>query len=176
MSNPLTNRVANSNLVVINLENWYPSQPIVAFDIKDYLFQGLILREKEFREALTKLHHEDYRDKLVHVFCSTDAIIPTWAYMLVASHLESVCAEFFYGDREALLTQYYRRHIAELDVSSYAGQRLVLKGCSDKDVPKSAYMELTGRLRSVARSIMFGEPCSTVPIYKQKPKSIVIES
>ncbi len=163
----MVNKVAASGLITLKLEDWWPRQPLVAFDLKEYLFMELILKEKDFREAIKAHDFSQYEDKVLLVYCSADAIIPAWAYMLVAAAAVPYAADIYQGNEEEYLRDYYRRTIAELDPADYAGQRIVVKGCGDRSVPPAAYLEVTARLRPVARSIMFGEPCSTVPVYKQ---------
>lgn len=167
MEEVLVNRVAASGLVTINLENFFPKGEVVAFDLKPFLFMELILKEKDFREALKAQDWTQYTDKHLVVFCSADAIIPVWAYMLVATYATPYAASIFQGDAENFYKSHYEHCIANLDLSEYEGERIVIKGCSDKPVPPSAYLALTRRLRDVAQSIMYGEPCSTVPIYKK---------
>ncbi len=164
---PLINRVANSGIKVINLEDLYPTQDLVDFDLSPYLFKGLILKEKDFRQALKNIDWETYKKKIVLIFNSTDAIIPVWAYMLVSSHLSSHASEIFQGSQEEFLKNHYSKVIADMDLSSYQEQRVVIKGCSNKPVPPSAYADITARLNKFAQSIMYGEPCSTVPIFKR---------
>ncbi len=167
---PLVNRVAQSSLVTINLEDYFPTQQIKSFDLKDYLFQGLILREKDFRKEIEI--HDWAANKGIHlaVHCSSDAIIPTWAYMLVATSAQPYAQSVFWGTKEQLVQDLYRRQLAQFNYASYQDQRIVIKGCSGKPVPPSAYTELAAGLRPYAQSIMYGEPCSTVPIYKRKRK------
>ncbi len=167
MSEVLVNRVASSGLTTINLEDFFPKDEVVAFDLKPYLFMELILKEKDFREAMKAHEWTQYEGKNVLVFCSADAIIPVWAYMLVAMYAEPFAKEIFQGDEENFYKAHYEKIIANLDTSHYEAQRLVIKGCSDKPVPPSAYLALTKKLRPIAQSIMYGEPCSTVPIYKK---------
>lgn len=166
-SNVLVNRVANSNLTTIDLEELFPAGDIVPFDLKDYLFMGLILKEKDFREALKAHDWSQYAGKNLAVFCSADAIIPMWAYMLVATYAAPVANDLAQTTPEQFVETAFLKKIAALDLNEFAGKRLVIKGCSDKPVPPSAYLEITRRLQPVARSIMFGEPCSTVPVYKK---------
>ena len=167
MEQALVNRVANSSLVNIDLEAFYPEGEVVPFDLKEYLFRELILKEKDFREALLALDWEQYQGKNLAVFCSTDAIIPMWAYMLVASYAAPFASDIFQGQPEQFAEFAFLKKIAALNPEDYAGKRLVIKGCSDKPVPASAYLEITRRLQPVARSIMFGEACSSVPVYKR---------
>lgn len=168
---PLINRVANSNLITIDLEELYPAGEVVAFDLKDYLFMGLILKEKDFREALKAHDWSQYAGKNLAVFCSADAIIPMWAYMLVATYATPVASDLAQTTPDQYIETAFLKKIAALDLSEFIGKRLVIKGCSDKPVPASAYLEITRRLQPVARSILFGEPCSTVPVYKKAIES-----
>jgi hypothetical protein len=166
---PLVNRVAQSSLVTIDLEKFYPEGEIVPFDLKQFLFRELILREKDFREAMKAIDWAQYQGKILAVYCSTDAIIPMWAYMLA-----TVCAAPFAADvvqcpPEQALERLFLKKIAAMDLSAFEGKRLVIKGCSDKPVPAAAYLEMTRRLQPLALSILFGEPCSTVPVYKKAP-------
>jgi hypothetical protein len=166
---PLVNRVANSAILSIDLEDLFPEGEIVPFDLKDYLFMGLILKEKDFREALKTHDWSAYAGKNLAVHCSADAIIPMWAYMLVASYAAPFVRDLALAHPDQFVETSYLKTIAALDLAPYAGKRVVIKGCSDKPVPASAYLEITRRLQPMALSIMFGEPCSTVPVYK-KPR------
>lgn len=167
MDKPLINRVAQSSIHTFNLENYYPKQEFISFDLKDYLFQGLILREKDFRNALKEYNWEKVNGKIVLVYCSSDAIIPVWAYMLVASHAKNAAEKVFIGNRDEFLKHHYYSVLNEIDYSTFDEARVVIKGCSDKPVPPSAYAFLTEKLQSFAQSVMYGEPCSTVPIFKR---------
>jgi len=168
MAGTLINRVANSGILTINLEHFYPKNEIITFDLKDYLYMELILKEKDFRQALKDIDWSEYSGKTVLITCSTDAIIPMWAYMLVANHAEAYTENTFVGTESDFLNHYYQNIIEGMDISEYTDKRIVIKGCSEKPVPAGAYQALTRRLRSTALSIMFGEPCSMVPIYKRK--------
>lgn len=165
--NILINRVANSGLITINLEKYFPAEQMAIFDIKDYLFQGLILKEKDFRRALKDHDWKQYSGKILLVLCSTDAIVPVWAYMLVSAYGRPFAADVFAGTKEDYLKAYYYRIIKDMDIAEYKGQRIVIKGCSGKPVPVSAYLQLTEHLQPAAQSVMYGEPCSTVPIFKR---------
>lgn len=170
MSNkPIVNRVASSGLITLNLEKYYPQAAIVPFDVKEYLFMEMILKEKDFRAALKAHDWTQYEGKILTVFCSADAIIPVWAYMLVATYAEPIAADVFQGTQEEYLKVHYREVLNSLNYEEYTDQRIVIKGCSNKPVPPAAYAALTKNLRPYVKSIMYGEPCSTVPIYK-KPK------
>lgn len=164
----IINRVAQSGLVTLDPAIFYPRGERVVYDIKDNLFQGLILREKDFREFVKNHDWQQYQDKYVAVTCTEDAIVPAWAYMLLANKLAPYALEVVFGDAEMLETVLFIKAIQKMDVEQYRDQRLVLKGCGDTPVPVSAYVELTKKLTPVAKSLMYGEPCSTVPIYKRK--------
>lgn len=168
MENNLINKVSESALVTINLEDFYPKEEIALFDLKEYLFMGLILKEKDFREALKQLDLEKYRDKAVAVTCTADAVIPMWAYMLIATYLQPVAKEIIFGDEATLQQQLLLRNIAQIPVIEFIDKRVVIKGCGDLPIGEAAYLEATKQLRPVAKSIMYGEPCSTVPIFKKK--------
>ena len=137
------------------------------FDLKDYLFRELILKEKDFRAALKEHDWSQYQDKVLLVFCSTNAIIPMWAYMLVAAYAAPFAKDVFEGNTSEYYRYAFRQRLEKLDISEYEQKRIVIKGCGDRPVPPIAYVELTRRLQPVAKSIMYGEPCSTVPIFKQ---------
>ena len=165
----LINRVAQSGLITLNLEQFFPAEPVMPFDLADYLFMKFILKEKDFREALKNHDWTQYAGKHLAVFCSTDAIIPVWAYMLVAVYAAPQALSVYQGTPADFYRHVFYRELSKLNPEDYAGKKLVIKGCSDKPVPPAAYMELTRLLQPHAQSIMYGEPCSTVPIYK-RPK------
>ena len=164
----LVNRVATSGLLTLNLEEWFPAEEIVAFDLKNYLFKELILKEKDFREALAAHDWAQYTDKNLALFCSADAIVPSWAFMLVAIKAAPFAKKIGHCRPEQFIEFAYQHALAQLDVTAYIDKRIVIKGCSQKPVPVSAYVELARLLTPVAKSIMYGEPCSTVPLYKKK--------
>ena len=163
----IVNKVANSPLVTFNLEEYYHSGERVLLDIKDQLYQGMILREKDFRTFVKEHDWSQYQDKSVAVYCSIDAIIPTWAYMLLTTKLEPFAHAVVYGDLDNLEVALFREALAKVDPQDFKDAKLVIKGCSNVSVPTSAYVEITRLLRPVASSIMYGEPCSTVPLYKR---------
>ncbi len=167
MSDTIINKVAQSGLITIDLETFYPQGERILFDIKDQLFQGLILKEKDFREFIKNEDWSKYKDKYVALICSADAIVPTWAYMLLATQLEPFAKKVVFGNLEALETILYNEILSKLNINDYKDARVVIKGCGHLPVPKSAYVEITRLLRAVAKSIMYGEPCSTVPLYKR---------
>jgi len=162
------NKVAESGLITIDLENWYPKGEIVVFDLKDYLFMGMIVKEKEFRDTLKNTDWEVYRNKMVSIICSVDAIIPSWAFMLVASYLQPVCKELALATPEEMRKQVFLRNIQSINSADYKDQRVIVKGCGDTPIGDFAYLEITRILRPVVRSLMYGEPCSTVPVFKKQ--------
>lgn len=166
----LVNRVAASGLITIDLTDYLPTSDMAVFDLKDYLFREMILREKDFRTAVAEHDWSTYQDKTLLVFCSSDAIIPMWAYMLVATKAAPYVKDIFQGNEKAYAHHYLYQQLAKIDWSEYVDQRIVIKGCGDRPVPAGAYLEITRRLVPVAKSVMYGEPCSTVPIFKQKKK------
>jgi hypothetical protein len=168
MEETIINKVAESGLITLDLEEYYPREEIKLFDLKEYLFKGMILKEKEFREALKNSDWEIYRDKIVGVVCTADAIIPLWAYMLAVTYLQPVARDVITGDEKEAYKLSFLKNIQRIDVSIYADQRVVIKGCGEKTIEEFAYAEVTKLLQPVVRTIMYGEPCSTVPVYKRK--------
>ncbi|NII24507.1 DUF2480 family protein [Pseudoflavitalea sp. X16] len=168
MSDEIINKVAASALVTIDLEEYYPKEEILVFDLKPHLFMELILKEKDFRTALQQFDWTPYQGKIAAVTCTADAIIPMWAYMLVATYLQPVTKDIIFGNEEAARKQLFIQNIAAIQASDYTDQRVVVKGCGDIPIGEFAYLEITKKLRPVAKSIMYGEPCSTVPIFKKK--------
>jgi hypothetical protein len=167
MNEPFVNKVAESGIITLDPASFLPEGETVVFDLKDYLFMGLILKEKDFREALKNLDWEQYRDKNVALTCTADAIIPVWAYMLVTTNLQPVAREIVMGEESDLKKQLFLKNIAKLNIKDYEDKRVVIKGCGEIPIGDFVYMELTKMLRPVAKSIMYGEPCSTVPVYKK---------
>lgn len=168
MSDVIVNKVAESALVSIDLEEFLPKEQPVLFDLKEFLFMGLIVKEKEFREALKTTNWELYKDKTVLVICSADAIIPMWAYMLIATYLQPQTNNVFMETEGQWKVKQITEAIKAINQAEYSGKRIVVKGCGDEPIPAEAYLEITKKLQPVAKSIMYGEPCSTVPIFKQK--------
>ncbi|WP_461450781.1 DUF2480 family protein [Mucilaginibacter sp.] len=164
----IINKVAQSGLVTLDPAAFYPQGERVVYDIKDNLYMELILREKDFREFVKAHDWSQYTGKNVAVTCTADAIVPAWAYMLIANKLAPYANDVVFGDENVLETVLFEKAIAKADLEQYRDQRIVLKGCGDIPVPTSAYVELTKKLTPIAKSLMFGEPCSTVPIYKRK--------
>jgi hypothetical protein len=167
MSDGIVNKVAESGLITLDLERFYPKDETALFDLKDYLFMGLVLKEKEFREAIKNTDWEIYREKYVGVVCSADAIIPVWAYMLVSSYLQPIAKDVVMGDEKEIHKIIFLKNIQSIDINEFVDKRIVVKGCGETPIEEFAYLEITKRLRPVAKTIMYGEPCSTVPIYKK---------
>jgi hypothetical protein len=167
MAEVFINKVAESGIVTLDLEAYYPKDDVLLFDMKDYLFMGLILKEKDFREALKSLDITVYQGKIAAITCSADAVIPMWAYMLVASVLQPVVKEIVFGNEQAAKTALLMKNIGMIPVNDFMDKRVVIKGCGELPVPEEAYIEITKLLRPVTKSIMYGEPCSTVPVFKK---------
>lgn len=168
---PIVNKVAQSGLITLDPADFFPKEEIVEFDLKDYLFRGLVLREKDFREALKELDVSTYAGKFVTITCSADAIIPMWAYMLVTAKLQPVAKNIYTGTKAQTETAIMLQNISAINTEEYKEAKMVIKGCGDKPIPEAAYAEITRILVPVAQSIMFGEPCSTVPVYKKQQKT-----
>lgn len=168
MSEEIVNKVANSGLVTLNLEEYYPEGERVELDIAPVLWQGQILKEKEFRDYIKNNTWDIYKGKHVAIICSADAIVPTWAYMLIAIKLEPIAASFVFGSTDTLEYAIFQKALASIPLKEFEGAKVVIKGCSKLPVPISAYVELTRLLAPLASSLMFGEPCSTVPLMKKK--------
>ncbi len=169
MAEEIINRVAKSGIITLNLEDYYVEGDRVAYDIKQNLWEGIALKEKDFREFIKTNDWSVYQDKLVAIHCSADAIVPTWAYMLLSIALQPYAKCVHFGDISMLNQVLFEEQLNKIDFSQYQDARIVIKGCSDKAVPESAYVTLTKKLLPFAKAIMYGEPCSTVPLFK-KPK------
>ena len=168
MSDKIINRVANSNLVNIDLEAIYPEGKRVLFDIKKWLFEGIVLKEKEFRKHVANHDWTQYKNSYVALNCSEDAIIPSWAYLLISSELAPYAKKIIIGDTELLETLIFHEVIENLRIEDFKDKPIIIKGCSEKPIPNSAFSMLIQKLFPVAKSIMYGEACSTVPLYKRK--------
>ncbi len=168
MQETIVNKVAQSGLITLDLEDYYPKEEVVVFDLKDYLFMGLVLKEKDFRAALQNIDWSQYQNKNVALTCSADAIIPMWAYMLAASYLRDFANETIFGNKETAITNLIVKNICKIKAEDFTDKRVVVKGCGDVQIPEAAYVEITNKLTPYVKSIMYGEPCSTVPIYKKK--------
>ena len=168
MADTFVNKVAESGIVTLNLEDYYPKDEVVVFDMKEHLFMELILKEKDFREALKTLDTTKYENKIVALTCSADAIIPMWAYMLVASLLQPLAKNIIFGNENFTKENILLQNINSINTTDFTDARIVIKGCGDLPIAEAAYIAITNKLRPVAKSIMYGEPCSTVPVYKRK--------
>ena len=168
MPEVFVNKVAESGIVTLDLEAYYPKEEVLVFDMKDYLFMGLILKEKDFREALKVLDTAVYKDKIAAITCTADAVIPMWAYMLAASALQPVVKEIVFGNEETAKKNILLKNINTINVDEFTNKRVVIKGCGEVPVSEEAYIEITKLLRPVTKSIMYGEPCSTVPVFKKE--------
>lgn len=168
MENEIVNKVAQSSLMIFDLEDYYPAEELVVLDISQWLFKGFILKEKDFRNALKNFDFSIYQNKLVAISCLTDAILPSWTLMLVATYVQPFAKKIVQGSKHNLIVTYYQQLIDTLDFSVYQNQPVIIKGCSKKPIPEEAYVMVTQKMMNHARSIMFGEACSAVPIFKQK--------
>ena len=166
MDDVIVNKVAESGLITLDLEKYYPKEETAVFDLKEHLFMGLILKEKDYREALKNYDWNIYQNKNVCITCSADAVIPVWAYMLTATYLQPVAKEVVFGNEDFLHRTLFLKNLSSINTEEFRDKRVVIKGCGDKSISESAYVEITKLLRPVVKSIMYGEPCSTVPIYK----------
>ncbi len=164
----IKNKIAESGLINFDIATLLPSGKRVGLDIKDFLFQELILKEKDFREKVEKLDPTDFQDAYVYVYNSVDAIVPLWAYFLIASKLTGHARKVIYGNEKDLLVLLLHEVIESSDFSSYEGKRILVKGCNEFDIPENAYIDLVQKLKPIVKSLMFGEACSNVPIFKNK--------
>jgi hypothetical protein len=166
MTEEIINKVSQSELITLDLEQFFPNENIRIFDLKPFLFMELILKEKDFRASLSATDWTGYKNEIVGIYCSADAVIPVWAYMLVTGYLQPFAKEVIMGDETAVLRQLITNRIQAINPKEYKDKRIVVKGCGEKPIGDFAYLEITKLLRPVAKSIMYGEPCSTVPVYK----------
>jgi len=167
MEDVIVNKVAESGLITLDLEEYYPKEETAIFDLKDYLFMELILKEKDYREALKIFNWQVYENKNVCITCTTDAVIPMWAYMLAATYLQPFAKEIVFGNEDFLHRTLFLKNLSGINIADFADKRVVIKGCGDKSISETAYVEITKLLTPVVKSIMYGEPCSTVPIFKK---------
>ncbi len=172
MSKDIINRVTNSSLVTIDLEDFYPDGKRVLFDIKKWLFSGQILKEKEFREFVKDHDWNSYQNKYVALHCSSDAIIPSWAFLLISISLDPFAKKIIVGDLELLETVVFQEIIDAFPIDQYKNKSVIIKGCSNKSIPQTAYLQLITKLLPLVRSIMYGEACSSVPLFKVKKQGM----
>lgn len=164
----IVNKVAQSGLLTVDLANYAPTAEIIEYDIKDNLFHGLILKEKDFRDFVKNHDFSIYQDKVVAITCSTDAIVPTWAYMILSNKMAPYAQHVAFATKDEVYRDLFLQRLHELDYSTFQDQRVVIKGCGDIPIPESAFVLFTSKLTPIVRSIMYGEPCSTVPVFKRK--------
>lgn len=168
MPDEIINKVAQSNLITIDLEEHYPRGKRILLDVAQWLYEGLILKEKDFRENLKNYNWSQYQDSYVALNCSTDAIIPSWAYLLITTYLSPFTAKVVVGNLELLETSIFQDIINNLEVSEFRDKPVIIKGCANKPIPPTASIQLIEKLQPVVKSLMFGEACSTVPLFKKK--------
>jgi len=168
MSKEIVNRVANSKLITIDLSDYAPKDNILIFDVKDLLFEGIILKEKEFRSSLKKFDFSKYKGQAVALYCSAEAIIPMWAYMLVSTYLIPICSNLYFGTKEEVFQKILLKNIFDIDSEKFKEKKVIVKGCSNISLSESLYVAITQKLQKSVSSLMFGEACSAVPVYKRK--------
>ena len=168
MSDAIINKVAESGLYTLDLEDYYPREEIVVFDLKPLLFMEVMLREKDFRTALAAMDWSLHRDKILAITCTADAIIPSWAYMLVAVQAQPFAKHIALGDSQTALKEVFLGNLRAIDIDTFKDKRVVVKGCGDLSVGSFAYLEIARRLTPVVKSILYGEACSNVPVFKRK--------
>ncbi len=167
---PIVNRVAKSKIRTINLEKCYPEGKRIALDISQWLYKGFVVKEKEFRESLKKHNWEQYQGQFIAIYCSNDAIVPEWAYMLITTYLNYYAQKIVYGSLHELEIQLFNDVLRQIDPEEYRDKPVIIKGCSEKSIPQNAYIQLVQKLQPVVKSMMFGEACSSVPLYKKPRK------
>ena len=168
MSDEIVNRVANSALITIDLADYAPSQSIAILDVKDFLFEGFILKEKEFRKSLKVFNFSIYQGKTVAINCSSDAIVPMWAFMLITSYIKNIASEIHFGKKEDIFQQIFTANIDAIDAKEFANKKVIIKGCGQIPLSASLYIAITKKLKNTVSSLMFGEACSAVPVLKNK--------
>lgn len=168
MEGEIVNRVAKSPLITIDLEDFYPKGQRLTLDIASWLWEGFVLKEKEFRESVNTLDLKPFQDAYVAVFCSSDAIVPAWAYTLVSLKVSEAAKKVVVGSLEDLEHTLFTEIIHSMDVSKYENKPLIIKGCTNKPIPQNAYLLLAQKLKPIAKSLMYGEACSSVPLFKPK--------
>tara|TARA_B100000427_G_C15460172_1_gene573658 strand:+ start:648 stop:1154 length:507 start_codon:yes stop_codon:yes gene_type:complete len=168
MSKKIVNRVANSGIITIDLSDYIPKEHILELDLKQFLFDGFILKEVDFRTSIKEFDFSIYKNKVVAVFCSSDCIIPMWAFMLVTSHLTDITSEIVSGNREIVFQQFFLRNIENINPANFQNKKVIVKGCGKIPLKESLYVAITKKLKKTVSSLMFGEACSAVPVYKKK--------
>ena len=168
MSGEIVNRVSNSSLITIDLTDYAPTKPISVLDIKEFLFEGIFLKEKEFRASLKEFDFSNYTNKVVALNCSSDAIVPMWAFMLVTSYLKTANSEIYFGEKEDVFQQIFTNNINAIDASEFENKKIIVKGCGQIPLTETLYIAITKKLQNTVSSLMFGEACSAVPVFKKK--------
>ena len=168
MSGEIVNRIANSPLITIDLTDYAPKKPISVLDIKEFLFEGIFLKEKEFRASLKEFDFSNYTNKVVALNCSSDAIVPMWAFMLVTSYLKTANSEIYFGEKEDVFQQIFTNNINAIDASEFENKKIIVKGCGQIPLTETLYISITKKLQNTVSSLMFGEACSAVPVFKKK--------
>jgi hypothetical protein len=168
MNDEIINRVANSDLITIDLTDYAPDLQILEIDLKQFLFEGFILKEKEFRKTLKEFDFSIYTNKVVALFCSSNAIVPMWAYMLTTSYLNKVVHEIQFGTKEEVFQKIFAKNIDGIDTSNFEKKKVIVKGCGHIPLTESLYIGITKKLQNTVSSLMFGEACSAVPVFKKK--------
>jgi len=168
MTGEIINRIANSNLITIDLADYAPTSAIKILDIKDFLFEEVFLKEKEFRSSLKEFDFSNYTNKTVALNCSTDAIVPMWAFMLITSYLNNIASEIHFGTKEEVFQKKFSENIDSIDASEFEGKKVIVKGCGQIPLSEILYIAITKKLQNTVSSLMFGEACSSVPVFKKK--------
>ncbi|HIE74061.1 MAG TPA: DUF2480 family protein [Flavobacteriales bacterium] len=168
MSNEIVNRIANSSLITIDLADYAPKQSIAVLDIKEFLFEGIFLKEKEFRTALKEFDFSIYKNKTVALNCSADAIVPMWAFMLLTSYLNNSATEIYFGTKEEVFQKIFSDNIDAIDATEFENKKVIVKGCGQVPLTEAPYIAITKKLQTIVSSLMFGEACSAVPVFKKK--------
>jgi len=168
MTEEIINRVANSELITLDLSDFAPKEDILIFDVKDLLYKGIILKEKEFRSSLNEFDFSRYKNQTTALYCSSEAIIPMWAYMLVSSYLNPVCSKLYFGTKEEVFQTVLLKNISKIDSEKFKEKKVIVKGCGNIPLSESLYVAITQKLQKSVRILMFGEACSAVPVYKKK--------
>jgi fructose-1-phosphate kinase PfkB-like protein len=168
MSGEIVNRVANSALITIDLTDYAPKETIAILDAKDFLFEGVILKEKEFRNTLKEFDFSVYTDKIVALYCSSDAIVPMWAFMLLTSYLNNSASKIYFGTKEEVFQKIFSDNIDAIDAAEFENKKVIIKGCGQVPLTESLYIAITKKLQNTVNSLMFGEACSAVPVFKKK--------
>ena len=168
MGKEIINRVANSDLITIDLSDYAPNLQISEIDLKQFLFKGVILKEKEFRKTLKEFDFSIYTNKIVALFCSSDAIVPMWAYMLATSYLNPIKSKIHFGTKEDVFQKIFTKNIEGIDAAEFEKKKVIVKGCSHIPLSENLYIAITEKLQPVVSSLMFGEACSAVPVFKEK--------